>query len=474
MSEILNETDLSLQTHFELLSDLQGNILKFHGRTHAFHIFLQFKPEMREVARNWIARFNVTSSASQLEDSRLRKSNPLHDGGPFFNFSLSASGYKALGIPRNQTPSEGAFLDGLKNRVNVTEDNLDIWEPDFLRQIDALIIVADSKISIATAEKNRILSEISGLADIVHVQKGKILRNANGIGIEHFGYADGVSQPNFLANSDSPATQWDDNGALLNTLLVQEPNQNDIETFGSYFVFRKLDQNVRKFKEKETELSKQFNKLSDEEYGIFNRKGKSNQELAGAMIVGRFEDGTAVTNHSDEFGITREDQLENDFDYRDDLQGLKCPFHAHIRITNPRQDVSNSFAKSVRLTRRGIPYNDIGRDEHDLESDQPEDGVGLLFMCYQKSIAEQFEFIQQAWADHGEIGRENFVGQDAIIGQGPNSTIKSLPGQWNTDSDRQNVPVVFKDFVTMKGGEYFFTPSIGFLKKLIIGEDLPK
>ncbi|WP_342087712.1 Dyp-type peroxidase [Dyadobacter sp. OTU695] len=421
---------------------------------------------MKEAIRNWISRFNVTSSATQLEDSHIRKTNPLHDGGVFLNFSLSASGYRALEIPENQIPSEKAFLDGLKTRTDITEDNLGVWEPEFLEQIDALIIVADSHISIATSEKNRIIREISEFAIIVFVQKGKILRNASGIGIEHFGYADGVSQPNFLTNDDSPASQWDDNGALLKTLLVPESNQVDIETFGSYFVFRKLEQNVKKFKEKETELSMQFNMSSDEDYGILNRRGKSNKELAGAKIVGRFEDGTAVTNHSDEFGITREDQLENDFDYRDDTQGLKCPFHAHIRITNPRQDVSNDFAKSVRLTRRGIPYNDIGRDEHDLESDQPEDGVGLLFMCYQSSIERQFEFIQQAWANHGEIGPGNFVGQDAIIGQGPNATIKSLPGQWNTDDDRQNVPTEFRDFVTMKGGEYFFTPSIGFLRGL--------
>ncbi|MCF0051628.1 Dyp-type peroxidase [Dyadobacter sp. LJ53] len=466
MNGILDSTNVSLKTHIDLLSDLQGNILKFHGRTHAFHIFLQFDRELAEAARDWISRFNVTSSATQLGDAHIRKSNPTHDGGAFFNFSLAASGYEELGIPEALIPSERAFRDGLQNRVSETADDLEKWEPDFRQRIDALIIVADSNISKATLEKDRILNEVSGFAKIVHVQKGKVLRNASGIGIEHFGYADGVSQPSFLAHNDSPASQWDDNGALLKTLLVPEANESDTETFGSYFVFRKLDQNVRKFKEMEDRLSKQFNKVSDEEYGILNRKGKSNRELAGAMIVGRFEDGTAVTNHSDEFGITGEAQLENDFDYRDDLKGLKCPFHAHIRITNPRRDVSNEFAKSVRLTRRGIPYNDIGRDEHNLEEDQPDGGVGLLFMCYQSSIEGQFEFIQRDWANKGDIGGK-LVGQDAIIGQGPNGFIKSLPNQWNTDTGRENIPTDFRDFVTMKGGEYFFTPSIGFLRGLV-------
>jgi hypothetical protein len=187
------------------------------------------------------------------------------------------------------------------------------------------------------------------------------------------------------------------------------------------------------------------------------------------MVVGRFEDGTEVSNHSHETGIKKPEKLNNDFNYSEDKIGSKCPFHAHIRLANPRADIGetdiDSFVKTTRIVRRGIPYEDIPRASMDIE---PPFGVGLLFMCYQRSIQNQFEFLQSQWINKGEVGKKNFVGQDGIIGQGSNSFQKHIPEQWN-----KNIPKVKCDFsnptnnfVTMKGGEYFFTPSISFIKSL--------
>ncbi|HRH50246.1 MAG TPA: Dyp-type peroxidase [Panacibacter sp.] len=469
--DILNSTNVSLENPLfsGLLKDLQGNILKHHGRTHAYHIFLHFNEDEIRAAREWIVQFAsvITTAEKQLTDARARETDPEYDGGTFFNLLLSVKGYNVLGVSTPHTPADAAFRAGLQNRTGITADDTDLWESGFKDEIHAIIIVADSNSSTAAKNKDIILAQVAVFANVLLVQKGKVLRNEHGIGIEHFGYADGVSQPNFLIHNDSPATQWEDNNALLNTLLVREPVAGDQLSFGSYFVFRKLEQNVGKFKNSEKDLSKQFNKESDEVFGIFDKHKKQNDELAGAMIVGRFEDGTEVINHSNEKGIIKDSQLNNDFDYRDDApgsttNGSKCPFHAHIRITNPRADVGE-FAKTVRITRRGIPFNDIGRDEFDLENDQPDGGVGLLFMCYQSSIENQFEFIQHRWANLGDIGGRP-VGQDAIIGQGANATVKSLPQQWGIDANKRDVPATFRDFVTMRGGEYFFTPSISFLK----------
>jgi Dyp-type peroxidase family len=455
---LLEKTNVSLKDgQFQnLLNNLQGNIIKHHGRTHAYHIFIQFDKSKSEIAKKWIKSFTnnqITSAAKQLGDASKRKNEPEFDGGVFCNLSLAHTGYVNLGLTTKAPSSDAPFIAGLKESKDKLQDDFANWEAPFLNTIDALIIVADNNVSNADDTKNEIIKELDEFSTIVAVQKGKILRNANGIGIEHFGYADGVSQPNFLANNDSPATQWDDNGAKLGTLLIKDSGTSVEDSYGSFYVFRKLEQNVRAFKKAEKDLPQ-----------VKDHSGEKNAELAGAMVVGRFEDGSEVINNSGEKGIIHPSQLTNDFDYRDDMQGSKCPFHSHIRVTNPRADVGQDFAKSVRLTRRGIPYNDIGRDEFNLEEDQPTGGVGLLFQCYQSSIEKQFEFIQHNWANQGDIGG-HIVGQDAIIGQGDNGTVKKLPKQWGL-SPLNRKPVDFGHFVTTKGGEYFFTPSISFLRNI--------
>ncbi|GAB4055441.1 Dyp-type peroxidase [Spirosoma litoris] len=463
---LLTETNVSTKDpRFKaLLENLQGNILKHHGRTHAYHIFVQFIPEKADDAKSWIKSFaetRITSAIKQLGDSEKRNANAEFNGGIFRNISLSYSGYTNLGIEDVKIPSsDNSFLQGIKGSKYLLKDTPEYWDIPFQNSIDALIIVADSNVSTASDDKDQILREINSFSVITHVQKGKILRNKSGIGIEHFGYADGVSQPSFLENTDLPATQWDDNGALLSTLLVEDTGTDIADSFGSYLVFRKLEQNVKAFKHAENQLPV-----------VKDTNGYENDELAGAMLVGRFEDGSEVVNNSIEKGISQADQLVNDFDYSDDINGLKCPFHAHIRVVNPRTDihVSKEFVKSIRLTRRGIPYNDIGRDEFNLEDDQPTGGVGLLFQAYQSSIEKQFEFIQSRWANDGDIGKPNdvigrLVGQDGIIGQGGNTTVKKIPIQWGLPAVSN--PIVFRDFVTTKGGEYFFTPSLSFLKTL--------
>lgn len=63
-------------------------------------------------------------------------------------------------------------------------------------------------------------------------------------------------------------------------------------------------------------------------------------ELAGALLVGRFEDGTPVTFQGAD-GL--DDPVPNNFDYRGDMAGARCPFFAHIRKTNPRGDIARTL-----------------------------------------------------------------------------------------------------------------------------------
>ena len=464
MALTLEESRVSNNQQFsEMLNDLQAIILKHHGRDFAFHLFLTIKSGKSTEARNWIADFatsKVTSTAKQLIDSKIKKVNDI-DGGTVYTFSLTSSGYNKLGIQTTLKPDNQAFQDGMKQRSNMLADNPTDWENEFQNQIDILIIVGNSDEGIANERKDNLISQLNSNFDIIKVQKGQVLKNEHGVGIEYFGYADGISQPIFFekeVNEQSSHTIWKDE-AKLKLALVKDKGGKFQDSYGSYFVFRKLEQNVKAFKEAEEKLPKVKH---------INNKGvkEINEELAGAMIVGRFEDGTEVINSSEERGITSPKDLKNDFDYSNDSDASKCPFHSHIRITNPRADVGADFAKSVRLVRRGIPFNEIGRIGTEGE---PISGVGLLFMCYQSSIEQQFEFIQSSWANHGDIGG-HMVGQDGIIGQGENNFQKQLPEQWGVNANLNNCDFSNpkSGFVTMKGGEYFYTPSISFLKSLTI------
>src|SRR5262249_19645811 len=151
------------------------------------------------------------------------------------------------------------------------------------------------------------------------------MRNASENPIEHFGYADGISQPIFFETVLNQTTYKWDPRAGPNLILVQDPH-GDRTASGTYFVFRKLEQNVRAFKAREKALAKAL------------KLRKEHRERAGGMVVGRFENGTPIALHEDAEDSKEGFTPENDFNYEDDPEGSSCPLSAHIRITNPRTD----------------------------------------------------------------------------------------------------------------------------------------
>jgi deferrochelatase/peroxidase EfeB len=93
--------------------------------------------------------------------------------------------------------------------------------------------------------------------------------------------------------------------------------------------------------------------------------------------------------------------------------------------------------------------------------------VGLLFMAYNSLIANQFKFTQHTWVNDTNfpVAPPGPHGIDPVIGQGPvNPAHQKLPNPW--DSTTSVGGVSFSGFVKMKGGEYFFSPSLTFLKDL--------
>jgi Dyp-type peroxidase family len=204
-----------------------------------------------------------------------------------------------------------------------------------------------------------------------------------------------------------------------------------------------------------------------------------------AQMVGRWRSGCplALSPEVDNPALQDEDVFGYD---TDDHFGVKVPIGSHIRRANPRDslepgpggigrllpDESRRITLLHRMIRRGRPYgppvHPSMEPEAILASSPSTDNEdrGLLFICFNASIARQFEFVQQTWLNNPKFGGL-YEDSDPILGQ-------RHPGQDVTSVDSftaQGSPVgrryrSLPEFVRVRGGAYFFMPGIEALKYL--------
>ena len=454
----------------KMLKDLQGNILDGHGRKATRNLFLIFDDAAKGRAFVKDLSALVTSAHQQLTDAEIFR-NGGKSGGPFVGFLLSAAGYAALGLAAKSPSDGGAFDQGMLARRAILNDPApaDLDQP-YRQKLHAMILIGgnpNGKTSWNSTEvantETKILNLMAGRAQVVASETGRAIFKDNGKdesgihkieGIEHFGYVDGRSQPLMLkelvtreAEESDGISVWNPEFPIGQVLVADKGSPvADGTAFGSYFVFRKLEQNVASFKQE-----------VEDKLGADTKLG----ELAGAMIVGRFEDGTPVVLQRDDGG---DNPVMNNFAYAADPDGLRCPMHAHIRKANPRGDVRRQFnlpddssERSHIMARRGMTYGK--RNKVVDPTDQPTGGVGLMFMAFHKSLADGFEFTQQSWVDNVDFVRPA-TGRDPVIGQrgaNPGAALQ-IPTQWG----KRGAPTISRtlpEFVRLRGGDYFFAPA---------------
>ena len=467
-----------------MLDDLQGNILKGHGRDYTHNLFLHFDASDagRPVAQRFVAELaaELTTARAQLEGAAAFKQQCGKDAGLFLAFFLTARGYGALGrTDLKPTLNAKPFEDGLKERsITLFDPPVDTWEAHFQDDIHAMVLIADDHELVRNVKRFELLERIAkteGAVTLVGEEEGRAMRNPDGHGIEHFGYVDGRSQPLVLKEDveeedkqHGGIDQWDPTIELAQ-LLVPSPGGRSANSHGSYFVFRKLEENVRGFKKMEKQLAK-FLELGD---GLVDPdRIDAAEELAGAMVIGRFENGQPTALH-DVDGDLRDKDVPNNFNYRvADPKGLKCPFAGHIRKSNPRGESETKFHLDPGteilhlMARRGITYGQRAVDPNtpDLRfEDMPTGDVGLLFMAYQSDLADQFEFTQRSWVNNPDFVN-GATGIDPVIGQAPTTIGQQWPAKWGATLDARRFD--FSGFVTMLGGDYFFAPSISTLQAI--------
>ncbi len=448
-----------------MLDDLQGNILNGHGRRSTLNLFIRFDANQAK-ARAFVKAVGAmtTSMHDQLKAAKQFKATGV-SAPVFVTLLLTKAGYDVLGLAAKAPSGDVAFNQGMAARVALLSDPpVTQWDTGYQGALHALVIIGgdpDSATSFDSAmvatKGTAILNLLSGTGTVVASETGRaIFRTQQPTvdggpkpeeGIEHFGYVDGRSQPLLL--QESIAREADGNDGIsvwdpafpLKQVLVPDPGSTGGKSFGSYFVFRKLDQNVKAFKAEEKAL------------GIALGTG----EQAGATIVGRFEDGTPIVlQRADGMG----EPVPNNFDYASDPKGVRCPMHAHIRKSNPRGDsvragLSTLAAERAHImARRGITY---GKRNAVLDpTDEPEKDRGLLFMAYQSNIANQFEFTQATWVNNPGFPVGG-TGIDPIIGQPGKAQLNHNKAWGDPAGGKQAGP--FGGHVRMRGGGYFFAPA---------------
>jgi len=410
------------------------------------------------------------------------------------NVGFTQSGIQKL-VP-GANLNEASFAAGAAARAGALGDPLNghtpaNWIPAFLAgTLDGVFLITGGTEDAVNGEAAALLGILGSAATVAYDETGNVRPGTNK-GHEHFGWQDGISQPGVTGlTTPSPGQRLIDAGRFVfgypgqpggtasstsptPALPPAIPPALPWMANGSFMVFRRLQQLVPEFN--------QF--LLDQAASL-----GMDPVLLGARLVGRWKSGAplALTPAQDDTALGQDSHENNNFDFADDQAQRRCPFGAHIRKTNPRQDLApqESRVDPRRIIRAGIPFGpEVSADEQ--ASGKTLEQRGLMFVCYQTSIANQFEFLQVSWANNPgfvfgkthQDGTPVAVGWDPIIGQngGQNGTQNSASGQNRVRTMDEPVPNYPagnvrstlrepQDFVVATGGAYFFVPSISALK----------
>lgn len=103
---------------------------------------------------------------------------------------------------------------------------------------------------------------------------------------------------------------------------------------GSFLAYRHLNQQVPEFNKFLTDNPLNFPAIPKEQ----------GSELLGARLFGRWKSGAPIdiTPVKDDPELAKDPQRNNNFNFggEDQTDQTKCPFAAHIRKTNPRDDLA--------------------------------------------------------------------------------------------------------------------------------------
>ena len=475
------------------LAEIQGDLLL--GLQKNAELFLFFKiidaARFKAVAREYVAGRLTSLRTVQQRERVVEARHRSHDNGPTawlgMNLGFTKDGLTQL-LGTDRPRMDPAFERGADDPATIAaldDPPISQWLTGFRSdRIDGVFLIAGPNKAFVASNGNALRARLGTTIKTVYSEIGTV-RPGRERGHEHFGFMDGISQPGIRGltpvlrpgiapEQGLPGQDLIWPGEFILGYPGQDPDDSAKPgpvaplpalwaTNGSYMVFRRLEQRVPEFWG--------FVAAQAARLGIY-------PELLAARMVGRWRSGAPLelAPLEDRPLLARDPRRNNDFDYADDPFQRACPYAAHIRKANPRDDVPGQRTAFLtrRIFRAAIPFG----PEVEPGETMTRHSRGLMFVCYQASIPRQFEWIQSQQSDNpdfvsGKVRPDNgapvIPGYDPIIGQaaGGGQRVMDEPYPNYPAGNRRSKLDMPRQFVVLTAAAYFFMPSITALRTVL-------
>jgi deferrochelatase/peroxidase EfeB len=413
IDELSEESALPGPSFDEIYKNTQGHILVGHGRELCWNLLLRFQNNLDP--KTLATLYRRITSALDLRGERVAQM-AKEKRAPVCFMGFSWPGCQKLG--RADSEFVPAFLQGFQARAadGLRLTNIQWYGKWIAARPDAVLICAGQTEAALNEFVQSIMSSISpGLADCWIEKCARIpAKGAPDHPAEHFGFRDDMSAPvlpGLAVSASAPRKSGFDPRIPLARVLVADPFYKGC--FGSFLAYVRIQQHVDVFQSLAKNLASQISCPLDE---------------AEALLIGRQKDGTPLAAAG---------AGPNDFDRNCDPHGARWPLASHISKMNPRM---GQPGERRPILRRGMTYDENGEQ-------------GLVFQGFQAGLEAQFELLLGGWA-HSPNHPAPGAGRDPILTDGSDNV--SFAGS----------QVCPSGVTTIRGGEYFYFPSIPGLQAL--------
>ncbi|HEY1984507.1 MAG TPA: Dyp-type peroxidase [Terracidiphilus sp.] len=450
-------------------TDIQGLVLRGYNLPLARYVFLHLENPGR--GRALVGKLLESITTGQRWDAGKPHST--------LNIAFTHRGLAAFDLPLATLLSFPVeFQQGMKSRagilgdtgINAPERWDALWRDD---RVHAWVAINGQSVQAVDAQHAALkawMLETGGAVELDVQDAAAIMVDGKATTREHFGYTDGFGNPDYLGverstqpgqgklTADGSWTPLATGELLLGYAdeageLPVAPVPHILASNGTFMVYRKLHQNVNTFRTYLRDQGSQY--------------GGGREKLA-AKFIGRWRDGTPLELSPDkpDPSIVQDKSRNVNFKYGADPEGTRCPVGAHIRRVHPRDafGFNGRLVNRRRITRRGLTY---GRPVGEKEVASDSEERGIIFMALNASLSRQFEFIQQQWIEYGNDAHQG-NDKDMLMGNHGGKGKYVVQG----DTAATNPPFIctrLPNFVELRGGDYFFLPSITALGMIAMG-----